>query len=181
MNDFLDKHGYRIYEGATFVLIRHHSRSTGCVHTIFLSVVVSMTILSLFFFFTLGDPTLLLVSVLVSAAYLLELERRRRDVKKVRLDFEKEEFQVLKKGKARHFMFRQVIEVVCTSEHIGSYSSAHRRTTEEYKREINVLFQDGYVMTIFSMISDFAEPEPESEELVDWLDRIVKPERRLYS
>ncbi|UXP33518.1 hypothetical protein N6H18_06070 [Reichenbachiella agarivorans] len=174
MNEFLDKHGYRIYQGDSFVMIRHHSRNVGCVHAIFVSVILALVLISFFLFFFTGSYTIAIITILTTVTYLFELDRRRKQVPMLFLDYQQRKFEIKKGKKQESYLFDQVLNVVATSEHIGGYASSHRSSTEEYKREINVLFKDGFVLTAFSFISDFEKPEREVNALVSWLERSTR-------
>lgn len=174
MNDFLDRHGYRIYQGDSFLMIRHHNRATGCVHAIFLFVIFSLAIISAFLVVYSQSYTMAIITILAVAVYIFEMERRRKDVKQLFLDVSNRRFRIHRGKKDQTYPFDQVMQVVSTSEHIGGFASSDRASTEEYKREINVLFKDGQVLTAFSFISDVEEPEKETQSLIRWLEKLTR-------
>lgn len=168
MNEFLEKHNYRLYEGEKLVVIRHHNANTGCIHAIFIGIVLSLFAMSIVIY-QVGIIALLAVGI-----YVLEFDRRKKQATRIHLNFGLRKFRFKKGKETISYDFDQVMQIVSTSENIGSYSSANRATTEEYRREINVLFKDGFVMTIFSLISDYKDPEEEVNMLVSWLENAVK-------
>ncbi|MGL1888274.1 MAG: hypothetical protein OCD76_17290 [Reichenbachiella sp.] len=174
MNEFLDKHSYRLYQGTNLVMIRHYNSNAGCVHAIFISVIAALFSLSLFLYYFEGQVTMLIIMVLASMAYILEFDRRSKQASRLFIDFSDESFQI-KKGKNKEvYDFQNVVQVVCISESLGGYASSNKSTTEEFKREINVLFKDGFVLTAFSFISDSESTEPEVDILVSWLEKVIK-------
>ncbi|MBU2916086.1 MULTISPECIES: hypothetical protein [Reichenbachiella] len=174
MNEFLDKHGYRIFEGDSFFMIRHKSGTAGCVHLIFGSIIFALILISFFLFYFMNIMAVGIFTVLALILYLLELGRRQRDVRKLLIDMDKRRFQLRHGKKESNYSFEGVFSVVSTTEHIGGYASSDRDTTEEYKREINVLFKDGFVLTVFSYISDYKSDELEAKDLIDWLENLVE-------
>ncbi|MCV9388446.1 hypothetical protein [Reichenbachiella ulvae] len=173
MNDFLDRHGYRIYQGDSFLMIRHYNRTNGCVHAIFIFIIFSLAVISALFVVFAQSYTMGIITILAVAVYIFEMERRRKDVKQLFLEVPKRRFRIRKGKTDQTYPFDQVMQVVSTSEHLGGYASSDRDSTEEYKREINVLFKDGQVLTAFSFISDAEEPEKETLSLIDWLKALT--------
>lgn len=168
MNEFLEKHNYRLYEGDNLIVIKHHNSYLGCIHALFIGIVSSLFFISFFVY------QVVIIALLAVGIYILEFDRRKKQAAKIHVEMNRQRF-VLKKGKnATAYEFDNVLQVVATSEHMGGYSSSQRSTTEEYKREINILFKDGFVMTVFSFISDYETQEKEVDMLVSWLEGIVR-------
>jgi len=168
MNEFLEKHNYRLYEGDKLLVVKHYNSYLGCIHAIFIGIVSSLFLMSIFIY------QVVIIALLAVVIYIIEFDRRKKQASKIHIDFSRYCF-ILKKGKKETiYPFSNVMQVVSTSEHMGGYSSSHRSTTEEYKREINILFKDGFIMTVFSLISDYKTPEKEIDKLVAWLESIVR-------
>lgn len=174
MNDFLDRQGYRIYRGDSFFVIRHYNRNIGCVHTIFISIISCLAIIAVFLVIFVNSFTMAIITAIAVAIYIYEMDRRKRDVKTLFVDWRKRIFRVLRGKKEESYPFERVMQVVSTTEHIGGYASSDRKTTEEYRRNINILFRDGFILTVFTFISDSEENERETESLVSWLESLSK-------
>ena len=169
MNEFLEKHGYFIEKRGRQIIIHHKTEGFGCIHIIFVCLTLVFLLLSTAFgwFFVL----FLIPVVLV---YANEVEKRRKHSSQTILDFDDHRFYFnFKKKQKRTYYFENSSSVVTTFEHIGGYASADRTTTEEYRREINIMFNDGDVLTIFSFVSDYEEAEPEVGTLVKWLEKLL--------
>ncbi len=168
MNEFLEKHSYFIEKRGRQIIIHHKSIGYGCIHIIFIFLSLIFLALSAFQWFFV----LFLIPVVL--IYANEVEKRRKHSNQTILDFDDHRFYFnAKKKQRRTYYFENASSVVTTSEHIGGYASADRTTTEEYRREINVLFNDGDILTIFSFVSDYEEAEPEVGSLVKWLERLL--------
>lgn len=174
MNDFLDRQGYRIYRGESFFVIRHYNRNMGCVHSIFIGIIASLALIAVFLVFFVDSYTVAIITLLAVAIYIFEIDRRKRDVKTLFVDWRKRVFRVLNGKKEDSYPFERVLQVVSTTEHIGGFASSDRSTTEEYRRNINILFRDGFILTVFTFISDSQENEQETDSLVNWLEGLAK-------
>ena len=168
MNEFLEKHGYFIEKRGRQIIIHHKTLGFGCIHIIFVCLAIVLLSLSAFMWFFV----LLLIPVVI--VYATEVEKRRKHSNQTILDFDDHRFYFNHKKKQRRtYYFENAGSVVNTTEHIGGYASADRTTTEEYRREVNVMFNDGDILTIFSFISDYEETEPEVDVLIKWLEKLL--------
>lgn len=168
MNEFLDKHNYRLYESDNLVVVGHHNNYMGCIHAIFIGIICSLLLLSIFIY------QVIIIVLLAIGIYILEFDRRKKQASEIHVEYGRRRFLLKKGKKTTPYEFDNVMQVVSTSEHMGGYSSSQRATTDEYKREINVLFKDGFIMTVFSFISDYKTPEKEVDQLIEWLESAVK-------
>lgn len=168
MNDFLAKYGYFLEKRGQQVIIHHKVLNYGCIHIIFVVLLIPCMVLSFYFIgFTL-------VLIPLAFVYLLEVDKRKKHQRNTILDFQTQEIIIQKKKKDLHYSFSNALSVVATSEHIGGFASADKETTEEYRREVNVVFKNSDILTLFSYVSDDEDEEPEVAQLVNWLEKSLK-------
>jgi len=171
MNEFLEKYGYFIYNsGKNQIFIIRKADNYGCIHILFVLVLIPTVVFTIFlswqFSFALAGLLFF---------YFMEIDKRKKHANKTVLDFKEKKFLVYKKDKiAETHLFSDVVSVISTSSHIGGYASSERETTEEYRREVNVIFMTGETLTVFSIVSDFEDDEPEVVSLINWLEKVTK-------
>lgn len=167
MNDFLAKHGYFLQKQGNQVIIHHKKDNYGCIHILFVVLLILSVALSIFHF------AFSLILIPMAFFYFMEIDKRKRSSRNTVIDFGTKEIVVPKKKSEDRYPFSKASSVVTTSEHIGGYASADRNTTEEYRREIDVFFTDGQTLTVFSFVSDYEEEEPEVKSLIKWLEKAI--------
>jgi len=170
MNEFLEKHGYFLELKGKSVLVHYKKLNYGCIHILFVLLVIPMVAL-MFLHLAFGVALIPLLFF-----YLMEVDKRNKHADYTIINYKAKSFQTTdKKGKVvKTYPFEKATSVVSTDEHIGGFASAEKTTTEEYRKEINVFFNDGEILTIFSFVSDIDEEEIEIKELVSWLEKILK-------
>ncbi|WP_162555938.1 hypothetical protein [Reichenbachiella versicolor] len=170
MNRFLEKHGYFLERKGQTVLVHHKKLNYGCIHVLFVFLLIPCVALT---FLHLGF-SLFLVPLLFF--YFMEVDKRNKHADYTIINYGKKCFEITdKKGKViETFEFKKATSVVSTDEHIGGFASADKETTEEYRREINIFFDAGQILTLFSFVSDHDDEEIEVQELVTWLEKILE-------
>lgn len=150
------------------IIIHHKILNYGCIHVLFIVILVPTIIIS---FFVFAFSIILIPLVFF---YFMEVDKRKKHDKNTILDLNEGIIIVEKKKNDQRYPFQEVTSVIATSEHIGGYASADRNTTEEYRREINILFSDGEILTLFSFVSDNENKEEEVQVLISWLEGLFK-------
>ena len=169
MNDFLEKHGYFLERKGQTVRIHHKKLNYGCIHILFVFFLIPTLALS-FIHYGFG---LALIPLLFF--YFMEVDKRSKHADYMIINYGQKQFEETNKsGKiTKIYPFEKATSVVSTDEHIGGFASADKETTEEYRREINVFFEHGEVLTVFSFVSDYDDQEIEVKELLSWLETIL--------
>lgn len=167
MNDFLAKYGYYLEKAGNQVIIHHKVTNFGCIHIIFVLLLIPTILLS----FKIIAFAFVLIPI--TFFYFMEVDKRKKHARNTVIDFGRKELIVPKKKKEIRYSFSDATSVVTTSEHIGGYASSDRETTEEYRREVNILFANSGIVTIFSFVSDHEEEEQEVQVLVNWLEKAM--------
>ncbi|MFY0626229.1 MAG: hypothetical protein JXR07_08045 [Reichenbachiella sp.] len=166
MNEFLEQQGYSIIQKDKKVVIHHKDKNAGCIHFIFIGLLIPSILFSIFIYaFSLAIAGILFF-------YIQQLRKERRYSRHIVFDFDSGQVVVNRNTK---FVYRinDIIKIDASVMHSGSYASAHRNTTEEYRKEISLVFDQEKSLILFSFISDLEETEPEIVELVNWLQKLI--------
>lgn len=167
MNDFLAKHGYFLEQQGKQVIIHHKPESYGCIHIVFVTFLIPNLFLIYFV------PGFALALIPLAFFYFMEVDKRKKHANNVVLDLASKRVIIHKRKKiVEAHRFSDVTSVISTSEHIGGYASSDRNTTEEYRREVNVVFGTADIITLFSIVSDYEDQETEIDQLIKWLEKI---------
>lgn len=170
MNQFLEKHGYFLEKKGNTVIVKHKKLNYGCIHILFVFLLIPAI------GFTFLHPGFAIALVPLLFFYFMETDKRSKHANYTIINYEKKRFEITnKKGKVvESYSFEKASSVVSTDEHIGGFASADKETTEEFRREINIFFDAGQILTLFSFVSDHDEEEIEVKELVAWLENILE-------
>ena len=165
--DLLELNGYRSRFSEKIIQFKRNYDFVGPFIVVFLYGMIALPVFS--FSYWLG--AFLFAAILVGIFYHKHLVSKSGIIN---IDSSERRIEIRNRYGKTSFAFDSVDSVFVKSTYNGSYTSADKRTSEEYDIVIGVLLHNGKKMNLFFYKSDFREPTTEIMEVHDYLKAVLR-------
>ncbi|WP_420317207.1 hypothetical protein [Ekhidna sp.] len=114
-------------------------------------------------------------ALIVAFLIFRPLVRRIPGSLKLAIDPEKQTLELDDRSKS--FSFEQIKGVYIHSKFVDEYSSAFKSTSEEHQVTIGLEDENENQIPLFKLISDYAKPSKEMNEVYDYLSSVISKEK----